>query len=107
MSKVEMSLCEYDNLMEELRLYKEIVDSLTAPAMMEYNVKSYNNDGHTYLDSPLTVSRKAMNFFRDKIKENVGDIMKVVGIEGGEVSVHDSLYMSVCCISRKDDESGD
>lgn len=72
MSKVEMSLKEYDELMDKVRKYERVIKCLTTPRIddWEYNYFKEESSRHMNVYSHVTDS-EILNFIRGKILEAI------------------------------------
>ena len=76
MAKVEMSLQEYNQMKEELDMYKEIVNALTTPRQDVWDIKYFkeNSDSNLYVNI-CTFDHLPLKC-RDLLKKNI-----ITGIE--------------------------
>lgn len=87
MSKVEMSIQEYNQLMDELNMYKEIVEVFLSPKIDEWDLQ-WSKD---HSNSPISVhsinvleslSMKSKNYIRSTINEYIENLMTTNSLNG-------------------------
>ena len=112
MSKVELSLREYDELKEELDILREIVEAMTTPRIDNWSVNWYNEKNSSTLsittDSVYeSLSKKAAEFLKRSIRDNVTySIFDELNLEG-EVN-YSSFSINLGYLERKEEVgSGD
>ena len=71
MAKVEMSLVEYDELKETIRLQNEIIAALTTPTYDNWDIDWYND----HVETQMSMSAKNFNNMSMKAKKCLLDII--------------------------------
>ena len=107
MSKVEMSLQEYDELKEELAIYEEIVNAITNPCIEGWDLEWYEEHSTSGLKVSTSsimnnLSHSAKTLVSSLIATNVGRYMKDNHIKG-DFKIEDT-YFTMGYIHHNDDE---
>ena len=75
MSKVEMSLREYDELKQELDFLHRVIKEITTPKLSEDDLKSYKDSEYGY-DVHTEITPEVRNYLLDQAKQNISEKIK-------------------------------
>lgn len=105
MSKVEMSLKEYDELMDKLRKYERLVNQLTTPSIDEWDYNYFKNN----LNSSLTIygrvtDKDLIDFLEEEVLNNVSSSKELFSKLG---SYEPEFDISRILLFRVDHEEGE
>ena len=88
METVEMSLQEYDQLRNDLAVYKEIVNAIISPKVNDWDFRWCEEHSNNHLTISANsimdnLSQKAQGVLRTLIQEHTDSYIKYHNIEGG------------------------
>ena len=99
MSKVEMSLVEYNELMEKFNLYKEIAETVMTPTVEDWDLDYYKEHPSSaltvHVDLTKNLSAKAKNLVRDSILKGTETIIKSRVDCDGSFDMYESFQCTV------------
>ena len=83
MSKVEMSLREYDELREKLRNYESIIKELTTPRIDDWELQYFkDHPGSSFRIYSRIENKENLEFLKSRINENISTCKELEGICG-------------------------
>lgn len=92
MSKVELSIQEYDALKEEIALYKKVFDAIITPAISDWEVERIQAcDGYPcYISSGDILNKLSISdreILKNRIEQSVRLDLRKKGFHGSDIEV--------------------
>lgn len=108
-NRVEMELKSYNELMDELKFYKEVFNALIVPDIGEWEIDRLKNDGNCYVSNSnliANLSKENKDTVITIIQKKVEDeIMKKYGIQAKMTSsISASVSFGNVTIVKEEDE---
>ena len=108
MAEVRMSIQEYDNLVSEKNMYKEIVESIVTPTLDQWNINWYNAHDTANLsigssDIYSGMSKQAGKFLKSLMDECIAKFIEENNLVGN-FDLNDNISMTFGYMSHIQEE---